>query len=132
LLKTLSKQNCFSQKITCQSNGQSYLSSTLPYIFCNLNFIAFNTRSAKSNLDFINSLFICNLDIIFLSETWLLSSEVFTLKNFSNLYNVNHSTNMLFRPTSGRPFCGNGIFYKKSLNLLKIDFLNDYIYDWIT
>jgi hypothetical protein len=49
------------------------------------------------------------------------------LKNFSNLYNVKHSSNMLFRPTSGRPFGGNGIFYKKSLNLVKIDFLNDYI-----
>jgi hypothetical protein len=72
-------------------------------------------------------LFNYTFDILFLSETWLLNSEIFMLKNFSNFYDVKHSSSMPFRPTSGRPYGGNGIIYNKNLKVFKIEFLNDYL-----
>jgi hypothetical protein len=78
-----------------------------------LKFASFNTRNSLTNIDFINFFFSINLDILFISETWLLNSESHYLKNLSNDYNFLHKSDIIFKPSRGRHFGGNCIFCKK-------------------
>jgi hypothetical protein len=75
-------------------------------------------------LDFILS----NCDILFISETWLLDSELFLFKNFNDNFILFHKSDMLFKPLHGRPYGGRLWFIKKNkFKNLSVEFYNERI-----
>lgn len=90
-----------------------------------LKFASFNTRNSLTNLDFINFLLNMDLDVLFISETWLLNNESHYLKKLTNNYEFLHKSDMITKPK--RPFGGNCIFYKKELFNCKSTFIDNHI-----
>ena len=91
-----------------------------------ISLISFNSNGVKRNLAFIQEL--CQYDVIFLCETWLLNDERLSLLNNLSLnHSFFHCSDMLFSPAKGRPYGGRSFIINKRLEIVNHDFVNQYI-----
>ena len=93
-----------------------------------IKILSFNIKNYKTNNYFLSKQAADNnIDIIYLTETWLGEEENYIINsNFGHSYNVlNHNEFLISTRSKGRPFGGKSWLVNKNINLEKYEFINN-------
>ena len=109
------------------NNNEFYNNNNNKFTYFNsISIIGYNTNGIKRNLNFIK--YLCNFDIICISETWLLQYEsALLLDKISTEHIFLHKADMIIYPTSGRPFGGRVFIVNKKITIINHAFINQYL-----
>jgi|LakMenEpi03Aug12_release.lakeMendotaPanAssembly.Ray.scaffolds.fasta_scaffold3197928_1 hypothetical protein len=88
--------------------------------------LSFNFKNFTNNFFLIDQIITNNIDICFLTETWLAEEENnYILDKFEQNFNISNQNEMsIAKKTRGRPFGGKSWLINKKYNVSKNEFIN--------